>query len=157
MSGLSVPRGPGHHFPSAPRGILSSMTGSCCISRLSILLLLPMSIIISTTPSISETKYVTIFGFQSWKHFVISWICAKLAPKCDLKMENWSFYPPSKEPPPPYMCITKGRAAQNGLELLILIPALYWMALWLGFLHPRTAAYSSLSTLWNRSHLKRNL
>ena len=41
---------------------------------------------------------------------------------------------------PPY-----NKRVQNGLELLILIRASYWMALWLGSMHLR-AAYSNLST-----------
>ena len=61
---------------------------------------------------------------------------------CDIKIDDLYFYSLAKESP---SCITKGRA-QNVLELLILIPALYWMALWLGFMHPR-AAYSNLSSL----------
>ena len=41
---------------------------------------------------------------------------------------------------PPY-----NKRVQNGLELLILIRASYWMALWLGSMH-LCAAYSNLST-----------
>ena len=80
------------------------------------------------------------------------WIWPQLWSKCDNRKENWSFHSLAKESP---WCITKGRA-QNGLELLILIPALYWMALWLGFMHLRLAAYSNLSSFWT-DHISRGI
>ena len=129
--------------------------GSCCIWRLSILHFISTLIIIHSTNHFWPQMLADIIGcgfrIKDPNSDNMSWIRPKFVSMCDIKIENLYFYSLAKESP---SCITKGRA-QNGLELLILIPALYWMALWLGFMHPR-AAYSNLSS-FGTDHIWRGI